>query len=94
MNRDPADMTEPHSDRCTGDPDGEPHSARSHIPLHRRKTLWIALLAKIVAVALALVFLREVEVRFGIEIALLHAAVIVTVLAYIFWARARGRRAG
>lgn len=87
-------MAEPHSARCSGDPDDIRHGDRSHITLHCRKILWIALLAKIVAVGLVLFFLREVEVRFGIGVVLLHATVIAAVLAYIFSARARRRRAG
>lgn len=85
-------MAEPQSGRGSGDDSGaDGHNARRHIPFHRRKMLWIVLLAKIVGMALVLVFVREVEVRFGIGMALLHAAVIVAVLAYIFWIRPRER---
>jgi len=86
-------MTEPHSARCSGDGDrADARGAPAHVPLHRRKALWLVVLAKVVGVALALVFLREVQVRFGIAIALLHVAVIVTVLVYILWVRVRRTR--
>lgn len=66
-----------------------PHSADRHgsgkIPLHRRKAFRLILLAKLFGIAVALVMLHEVQVKFGmgaVALALLHVVVVGALLFY------------